>query len=102
MKYILPFGMTTKVASELVKKEFKKRYGISYGEWCLRHKDNAILAVNLMDSEICLTICGVLPPEVRKSIMTVNQFEQTVKDGNYGAALADLKQSLCFWQKGGY
>lgn len=99
MKYILPYGMTIRQADKLVKNEFKKRYGISYGEWSMRHKDNAILAVSMMDGDITLTICGVLPPEVRKSTMTIEQFKFTVDSGDMGVALADLKQSLMFWQK---
>ena len=92
--------MTESFAVNLIKKEFKTRYGVSYGEWSMQHKDNAILAADLTGNIICLTICGILPPEIRKTkTMTVNQFEKSVKDGNFGAALADMKQSLASWQK---
>lgn len=96
MIYVLPYGMDTKTASEKVKAEFKKRFGVSYGDWCLQHKDNAILAADLTGNEILLTISGNYPP---RPLKTIGQFKETVNQGKHGEALADLKQSLAAWEK---
>lgn len=65
MKIISGFGINPSDADRIMKDEFKQRFGISYGEWCMQHPQNAILAIDLTQKPICFTACGVLPLEKR-------------------------------------